>query len=304
MRAITDVYEPGSVFKIVAIAGALNEGLIDPESIFDCSLEQAEYRGRLIRMPRDVSVHNYRMMTVREITMRSSNRGAALIGMKLGSRKMYDYSRAFGFGQRTGFPLLGEVGGTLHQVRNWDGLTITRLPIGHAVSATALQTHFAMSVIANDGKLMVPQIVERIHDRQGNDYFRFEPKLREQVVSPEAARTLAEMLREAVGPGGTGPRAAIAEFEVAGKTGTTQKIVNGRYSSQHHVASFVGFFPASNPELVITVIVDEPTTGATGYGGTVAAPSFRRIAEPLIQYLRITPPVENNRWMALEEQNR
>lgn len=299
-RAITDVYEPGSTFKIVVLSASLNEGVVTPDTQFDCSLTQGQYNGRLVRLPKNVGTRSYEMTSVREIAMKSLNNGSALMAMRLGGHKLYEYAQAFGFGEVSGFPQRGEVRGTLHPVKNWDGLTISRLPIGHAVSSTPLQTHYAMSVLANGGVLMKPRLVKRIADQNGEDFLRLEPEVRRRVISEKTARTMASMLVEAVGPEGTGGRAAIRGFEVAGKTGTTQKIVDGRYSSQHHVASFVGFFPASNPKLVISVIVDEPRGGVTGYGGVVSAPSFRRIAEPLIQYLRIAPAEIPAEWMALK----
>lgn len=297
-RAITDVYEPGSTFKIVVLSASLNEGIVTPETEFDCSLDQGNYNGRLVRLPKNSGTRGYEMMSVREIAMKSLNNGSALIGMQLGANKLYDYSRAFGFGEPSGFPLSGEVRGILHPVSQWDGLTISRLPIGHAVSSTPVQIHYAMSTIANRGILMKPRLVRRILDQSGENFLTVEPESRRRVISEKTAQIMSSLLAEAVGPGGTGGRAAIKDFEVAGKTGTTQKLIDGRYSSRHHVASFVGFFPASNPQLVISVIVDEPTQGNTAYGGVVAAPSFRRIAEPLIQYLRISPADIPAEWMA------
>jgi cell division protein FtsI/penicillin-binding protein 2 len=297
-RAISDVYEPGSTFKIVPIAAALNERLITPETLYDCSLDAVEYQGRTIKLPKNSTRRPYQEMTVREITMKSLNNGSALIGIQLGEKKLYEYSQAFGFGEATGFPLLGEVRGILHPVARWDGLTISRLPIGHAVSATPLQTHFAMSVIANRGVLMQPQILKRVVAQDGADIVRVNTVSRRRVITTETARSMAEMLVDVVSQEGTGSKAIVRNFEVAGKTGTTQKLINGKYSSHHHVASFVGFFPASQPRLVISIVVDEPSGTSVGYGGSVAAPSFRRVAEYLIQYLRIATPDPSDQWVA------
>jgi cell division protein FtsI/penicillin-binding protein 2 len=163
------------------------------------------------------------------------------------------------------------------------------MPMGHAVSATPMQVHSAMSVIANDGVLMEPMLTKRVFDAYGNDVIRFQPKAKRRVISTEVATTVAEMLADVVGDKGTARRASIDNYDVAGKTGTTQKIVNGQYSSQHHVASFSGFFPAESPSLVITVVVDEPRFNGVGYGGSVAAPAFKNIAEACIAYLGIRP---------------
>jgi cell division protein FtsI (penicillin-binding protein 3)/stage V sporulation protein D (sporulation-specific penicillin-binding protein) len=147
-----------------------------------------------------------------------------------------------------------------------------------------------MSVIANQGVLMAPQVVRRVFDSEGQTVLSFGSYARRRVISDPVARTVAGMLRHAAEPGGTAAVAAIPAYEVAGKTGTTQKLVDGRYSRQHHVASFSGFFPSSDPRLVITVIVDEPDIPGPGYGGRVSAPAFKNLAEQLIQYLALPPP--------------
>lgn len=296
--AVTDVLEPGSTFKIVPVAAALNEGLVDPSTTFDCGISRIEVGRRLVKLPRDHKP--FGELSVADIVAKSSNIGVAHLGVALGSHRLHDYARRFGFGEETGFSLGGEVKGTLHEVRRWDGLTITRLPMGHAVSATPLQVHAAMGAIANRGILMRPQVVRRAFDEEGRTVISFPPAPRRRAVSEEAARTVAGMLRVAASRQGTAPEAEIPGFEVAGKTGTTQKIIRGRYSNRHHVASFSGFFPASRPRVVITIIVDEPQTAGNAYGGVVAGPSFKRIGEQLIQYLGIRPPEETQSYFALE----
>ncbi len=286
-RALTDSFEPGSTFKIVPVAAALNEGVVNPDDVFQTGHAQVSYRGRSLRLPSDH--RHYDSLSVYDVMVKSSNRGVAHLGLQLGEQRLYDYSAAFGFGERTGCALGGEISGTLHRVSAWDGLTITRLPMGHAVSATPMQVHAAMSVIANNGILMQPMLTRRVFDRQGQDVVRFSPQAKRRVISTDVAQILSQMLADVVGENGTARRAAIENYNVAGKTGTTQKIVNGRYSNRHHVASFSGFFPADRPELVITVVVDEPRLNGTGYGGSVAAPAFRNIAEACIAYLGIRP---------------
>ncbi|GHC11341.1 peptidoglycan D,D-transpeptidase FtsI family protein [Cerasicoccus arenae] len=297
-RAVCDIYEPGSTFKIVASSAALNEDLVTPESMYDCSKPTVEYRGRTLRLPSDS--HALGELSVSDIVIKSSNRGAALLGLELGEDRLYDYAQRFGFGSPTGFPLDLEENGILHPVKKWDGLTITRLPMGHAVSATPMQVHFAMSAIANGGVLMKPQIVREVFDENGNTIVQFSPDARTRVVSSYTATQLTNMLAKVVSKEGTAKDAAIEDYGVAGKTGTTQKIVDGRYSSQHHVGSFVGFFPQSSPRLVITVVVDDPQLRGVGYGGVVAAPVFRNIAEHCIQHLGI-PPEPESPLMALSE---
>ncbi len=296
-RAVSDIFEPGSTFKIVSVSGALNESLVQPDTLFDCNQPYIRYHGKIIRLPRDHKPHG--VLTVSEVVSKSSNRGAAQLGMLLGPNRLYDYCVAFGFGDLTGYPLEGEVAGILHPVRKWDSLTISRLPIGHAVSATPLQIHYAMSVIANKGVLMSPQIVRRVFDAEGQTLASFRPKTRHRAIREETASEVSQFLIKTVSPNGTAPLAIIPDYEVAGKTGTTRKIINGRYTNQHHVTSFVGFFPASKPRLVITVVVDDPQSEMPSYGGKIAAPVFKSVAQKLIQYLEIEPVSEKREYYAM-----
>lgn len=291
--AITDQLDPGSTFKIVAAAGALNDGLVTPSTRFDCSITSIEYRGKPRRfMPDD---HHYdHPLSVSEIISHSSNVGAAQLGMKLGERRLYEYARAFGFGDKLGFPFGGEISGQLNPPEKWSGLEITRIPAGYSISATPLQIHYAMATIASGGLLLRPQIIRQVRDASNEVVYRFDTASQRRVISERTARDMARMLQGVVRKGeGTAPEAAIPGYEVAGKTGTAQKLINGQYSKKNHIGSFVGFFPASRPQLVITVIVDDARVprekGGAGYGRVVAAPSFKRLAEQLIQYLDIKP---------------
>jgi cell division protein FtsI (penicillin-binding protein 3)/stage V sporulation protein D (sporulation-specific penicillin-binding protein) len=297
-RALTDVFEPGSTFKIVPAAAALNEEIVKPSDRFETGISRVSYRGRTLGLPSDHS--HYDNLSMHEIVVKSSNRGAAQLGLMLGKDRLYDYAAAFGFGRKTGCDLGGEISGTLHKVSAWDGLTITRLPMGHAVSATPMQVHAAMSVIANNGILMEPMLVERIFDSNGEDVVKFSPKAKRRVISTEVASTVSNMLADVVSKKGTAKSAAIENYLVAGKTGTTQKIFDGRYSNHRHVASFSGFFPADDPALVITVVVDEPKLDGLGSGGAVAAPAFREIAEACIGYLGIRPSRTRESFLALQ----
>jgi len=288
--AITDQIDPGSTFKIVPTAAALNEGLVRPDTRFDCSTEQIEYRGRMLRAMPDSHRHE-QPLSVAEIISRSSNIGVARLGMLLGEQRLYDYARAFGFGEKSGFPFGGEISGQLNPVKQWSAIDITRIPAGYSVSATPLQVHYAMGVIASGGELLRPQIISQVRDASGEVVYSFDKAVRRRVVSTATAREMARMLQSVAAPGGTAREAAIPGYEVAGKTGTAQKLVNGRYSNRAHVGSFVGFFPASRPAVVISVIVDNARlpNGRSAYGRIVAAPSFKRIGEQLVQYLDIKP---------------
>jgi cell division protein FtsI/penicillin-binding protein 2 len=300
--AVADQYEPGSVFKIVAASGALNEGLVTPETTFDCTLTKIDYNGLTRNLPReDASDHFDHPLTVAEIISHSSNRGAAQLAMRLGDRRFYDYARAFGFGQRTGFPVGGETPGAMRPPEKWDSLTITRMPMGQSVAASALQMHQAMEVIASGGVLLQPRIIAQIRDAQGAVVYRFDRTEVRRVIAPATARTMARLLMGVVSKEGNAGVAAIPGYEVAGKTGTAQKLLpvttaSGatvlRYSERHHVASFFGFLPASRPQLDISVIIDDADAhcpGGVAYGAKVAAPVFKRLAERLIAYEDIRP---------------
>jgi cell division protein FtsI (penicillin-binding protein 3)/stage V sporulation protein D (sporulation-specific penicillin-binding protein) len=294
--SITDVLDPGSTFKIVSIAGALNEGLTTPAAHFNCTLESIDYKGKPRRFMRDDHKFDH-PLSVAEIISHSSNVGAAQLGMLLGEDGVYRYARAFGFGEKSGFPFGGEVSGFLNTPDKWSGVDITRIPAGYSISATPIQIHYAMAAIASGGVLMRPQIIRQVRDASGEVVYNFTGSVRRHVVSTRTAEQMARMLEGVASPEGTAPMAAIPNFEVAGKTGTAQKLINGHYSEHNHVGSFVGFFPASRPRVVISVIVDDAKVpnGRIAYGATVAAPSFKRIGEQLIQYMDIKPVIEPGR---------
>lgn len=298
--ALADIYEPGSTFKIVPIGAALSEEIIDPMMTINCSLERVRYKGRVIRLPSDHG-EDYGVISIEDVIAHSSNRGAAQVGMMLGEQRLYDYAKAFGFGEKTGFLLGPERQGILHKPKNWDGLTISRLPMGQAIAATPLQAHFAMTVIANDGVLMKPQIISRVTDSDGNLIDSIEPKAIRRVVSSSSARTLSRMLVKGVSEDGTAPQAQIPGMEVAGKTGTAQRLdENGRYSATESDVSFIGYFPASDPRLVISVVIYNPQVGSR-YGGPMAGASFKRIAEQLIHLLGISPKAPIRDFLVMDD---
>ena len=297
--ALTDIYEPGSTFKIVSAAAALNEKLVHLNDLFNCNLSEVDYNGRSVNLPSD-----YRplgTLSFREIMIKSSNCGISQVGVLLGADKLYEYAESFGFGTAAGLGLVGEVNGILPKVKDWDGLTISRFPIGHAIGVTPLQMHYAMSVLANQGVLMEPQVVSRIFDEKGEIVLSFNPKARRRVVSTKVAWILGTILEKTASPGGTARRAYIPGLEVAGKTGTSQKIINGRYSKNHHIASFSGYFPVKRPRVVITVVVDEAELSGVAWGGLVAAPVFRVVAEQVAQYLKIPQGGNFSEGFALQE---
>ncbi len=290
-RAITDVYEPGSTFKIVPVAGAMEERLARPGTLVDCKSSTVEYNGRTVRLPRDD--HDMGgIVPLETVVAKSSNRGAAQLAIKMGAARFLDYVYSFGFGKKTGAFGPAEVSGIVHPLNKWDGLTISRMPMGHAVCVTAVQMHYAMSSVASGGLLMQPRLVRRVYDRDGSTVFTFSPSARNRVMSETTARQLSEMLEKVPTSEGTAVRAEIKGYQVAGKTGTSQKIENGQYSRKKHVATFSGYFPASDPQIAITVVVDNGhrPDGGVNYGGFVAAPAFKEIAQQIIQYMAMEPP--------------
>jgi cell division protein FtsI (penicillin-binding protein 3)/stage V sporulation protein D (sporulation-specific penicillin-binding protein) len=297
-RALTDTYEPGSTFKIVPIAAALNEGVVELDQRFATNLAYMNYNGRKVGLPRDDHIKSDDL-DLRQVLVKSSNRGSAQVGMILGENRLHDYAAEFGYGEKTGCALTGEGTGILRPIHKWDGLTITRMPMGHAVSATPLQVHFAMSVIANDGVLMTPMVARRIYNDDGETIAEFRPQAKRRVVSAVTAERVTEMLSDVVEEG-TGRRyARLDQHTAAGKTGTTQKIENGRYTTSKQVTSFSGFIPAQNPQLVITVVVDYPKKYKAS-GGKICGPAFKNIAQACIAYLGIRADKKQSVPLALK----
>jgi cell division protein FtsI/penicillin-binding protein 2 len=282
-RVIADIAEPGSTFKIVVVSAALNEGAVNLSDVFDCEHGYFFYAGHPLR-----DHEPYGALSVEQIITKSSNIGAAKVGIKMGQERLYEYIQNFGFGAATGIPLPGEVSGHgfVHPLKDWSKLSIARIPMGQGISTTRLQMLLAMCAIANQGVLMRPMLVERIEDHDGKVWSRYAPQRVRQVITPATAKEMVTALKTVVSPEGTAPKAALEHYTVAGKTGTAQKVEAGKYVSKYF-ASFIGFFPADNPELCISVTMDEPKHGY--YGGQVAAPVFKQIAERTAGYLSIPP---------------
>ncbi len=283
-RVIADLAEPGSTFKIVVISGALNDGTTSLEEKFDCENGVFVFAGKKLH-----DHERYGVLSVEEIITHSSNIGAAKVGIKMGSERLYQYMRDFGFGTKTGVPLGGEVTGLVYPVNKWTKLSISRIPMGHEVAVTPLQMVMAMCAVANNGRLMRPMLVDRLEDQSGAVLFKNYPQVVRQVVSESAAKLMVQALKTVVSTNGTGRKAILEHYTSAGKTGTAQKIVGGTYRRDKHFSSFIGFFPADSPEVCVAVFLDEPKNGY--YGGEAAAPIFRDIAERVGKYLAIPPDV-------------
>ena len=283
-RCISDVAEPGSTFKVAIIAAALNDGKVTLNERFDCENGAFVYAGRALH-----DSHPYGVLSVDEILYRSSNIGSAKVALRMGPAEVHRYIRAFGFGRRTGIALPGEVAGIAHPLARWTKLSITRIPMGHEIAVTPLQMLMAMNTVANGGRLMRPLVVKSVTDQQGASVLEYGPQLVAQVISPRASILTTSSLRKVVTSEGTAPRAAVKNYDVAGKTGTAQKIENGQYVRRYY-SSFIGYLPASDPEISILVTLDDPSMGGY-YGGTVAGPVFRAVAEKVAQYLGIAPQI-------------
>jgi cell division protein FtsI (penicillin-binding protein 3) len=283
-RAITDSFEPGSTLKIFLGAAALESGLCKPGSEFYC--EEGVYRvGK--NFVHDIRPHA--ALSLQDILKYSSNIGAAKVGEKVGPAYLYLKLKEFGLGDRLGVECPGETQGSLSPVGGWSEIDAVAICFGQGVSVSALQLAAAVSAIANDGLLMKPYLVQGMTDVHGGVVKSFQPTALRQVISSENAWRLTRMMERAVEKGGTGVRAALGGYKVAGKTGTAQKAdpAGGGYAEDKYIASFVGFVPAENPEIVVLVVIDEPKKHH--YGGVVAAPVFRRIIRETLRYLKVPP---------------
>ena len=280
-RAITDYYEPGSTFKIVAGIGALEENIVKPHTLFDVSRGSIEVGGKTIH-----DVHKYGVLTFKEVIQKSSNVGTIMIGMRLGKERIYKYAKRLGVGEKTGIDLPGEVSGLMHLPERWSGTSLGAIPIGQEVAVTPLQILRTYSAIANGGFLVRPHVVSEIISPEGQLLFSFMDNEKKRIISPKTAEIFKEVLKSVV-EGGTGEKASVEGEEVAGKTGTAQMIdpKTKRYSKEKYVSSFVGFVPADNPKFALIIVIYEPKGQI--YGGVVASPVFREIASQAFSYLNI-----------------
>ena len=282
-RAVTDPFEPGSTFKVILAAAALEEGVVRPEDRI-----YGENGSVTIAKTTIHDWKKYGWLTFSEVLQNSSNVGSIKVGLALGRERYYRYMSAFGFGAATGVGLPGESRGLLRAPGRWSLLSLPTMSIGQEVSVTALQMVAAFGAIANGGTLMQPRIVRATFDAAGQEVRRFEPRPVRQVISPETARTLTRILVRVV-ESGTGHNAAIPGYEVAGKTGTAQKLdpATRRYSRSPGVLSFVGWAPADVPRFVMLVTLDEPKNEI--WGSEAAAPIFSAIGRGILRYLEVPP---------------
>ncbi len=281
-RVVTDVYEPGSTFKVLVASAALEMG-ISADDRFYC--EQGNLRvGNAVLHDHGTA---YGELSMRDIIKVSSNIGSYKIASELGPQQVAKFLAAFGIGERLGFDFPGEVGGLLRSYKSWQPVEFATIAFGQGVAVTPLHMATAFATIANDGVMMRPYLVEKVTGKNGEILYHTEPTQVRRVMKPAAAQVMRDLLRGVVGEGGTGRAAASALYSTAGKTGTAQKVADGGrgYASGKYFASFIGIAPYETPRIAVFVGVDEPK-GAY-YGGAVAAPVFREIVEATLQYLEI-----------------
>jgi len=279
-RAVTDAYEPGSTFKIITIATALEERVVNLNDQFNC-IGWTKYNGTVFH-----DIHQHGSQNLTDIVKNSCNIGVIEVGTRLDEKVFEKSIRRFGFGTLTEINLPGEINGLVRSVKDWSRISLASLSIGQEISVTPLQLIMAVSAIANRGTLMKPMIVKEIVDSMQSKIRIFKPKPVRQAVSVDTALAMTKILEQVV-EDGTGTMAKLAGYQVAGKTGTAQKFdfSTGKYSKDKYSSWFVGYVPAENPEISILVLLDEPK--GSYYGGTVAAPVFQEIASKVLPYLSI-----------------
>jgi cell division protein FtsI (penicillin-binding protein 3) len=283
--SILENFEPGSTFKLVTLAAALDRGVAKPKDIFFCENGAYRFRNTIYH-----DTHEHGWLSLRQILQRSSNIGTIKVVERLSSKDFYRYIRDFGFGDKTGIDLPGESSGLLRGTKRWSGLSRASISMGQEISVTALQILTAVAAIANKGIRLKPYTVLQIVSPDGRKIMEQRPEDVKRVISEETAAQMMRAMESVVTEKGTAPLAQVPGFRVAGKTGTAQKFDPqlGRYSKSRYVSSFVGIAPAENPEIALVVVVNEPC-GQLYYGGYVAAPAFRRIVERTLRYLKVVP---------------
>lgn len=284
--AITDSYEPGSLMKPLVISGAFEHGVTKPDEIIFCEHGKAVIEGRRLS-----DTHPHGNLTISDIIAQSSNIGMAKVGMRMGNEKMYRYLKQFNFGEKTGIELPGEINGVFHPLKQWSKkYSLISVSIGHEIAVTPLQFITAFCCLPNGGQWIRPKVVKATisNDKKTKEYYR-PSQAAERVISSQVARTIMNPILMRVVTDGTGDKANLLEYDVAGKTGTSQKIQSsGGYAHNKHVGSFIAYAPAERPRICVLVMINEPQKGAY-YGGTVAAPVVREIILRSLMYLGEEP---------------
>lgn len=294
-RAVTDSYEPGSTFKAILAAAALEEGVVSREDLFYCELGKYSYAGKVIH-----DTHKYGWLPFYRIIHYSSNIGATKVAEKLKKERYFKYIERFGFGTPTEIDLPGEASGLLRPPSQWSQIDLAAHSFGQGIAVTPIQLVMAYAAIANGGHLMRPFVVRRVVSQTGEVLLAHRPHVVRRVITEKTARLLTSILQGAVSDGGTGVMAEIEGFKVAGKTGTAQKpdLTNGGYAADKRFASFIGFVPANDPRLVLLVLIDEPKVDV--HGGVVAAPVFQNVARGTMLHLGVVPERSETPLLARE----
>lgn len=274
---ISDIYEPGSTFKVLLLAASLEEGITDLNDTFYCDGVVTEVPGNITCMK------SHGAQTLSEAVRNSCNEMAVQLGLRLGKEKFNEYVRSFGIGQVTDIDLPSEIGGLLKDPKSMGDVDLATMSFGQGVAVTPLQLINSISSIANDGKVMKPNIVKSIIDDEGNEIEKNESTYIRQAVSKETAETVLEILEKVV----VDSKASIPGYRVGGKTGTAQKVIDGKYANGKYISSFIGMAPIDDPRIVVLTIIDEPTPDRPYYGGTIAAPIAKRVIEDTLTYLNV-----------------
>lgn len=295
---INDVYEPGSTFKIITSAAGLEENVVKPDSPFHCDGYITQVKGARLKCWSYYNPHGDE--TFKEGAQNSCNEVFVELGLRLGKERMYKYAKAFGFGEKTGIELPGEALGFVRHYDNMREVNLATISYGQGISVTPIQMITAISAASNGGYLMRPNIVKRIIDEQGGTVEEIEPKVRRQVISNRTSKTLLDILESVVSEG-TGKKAYVPGYRVGGKTGTAQKVIDGRYVQGKYVSSFAAIAPVNNPKMVVLVLIDEPGTGQY-YGGQIAGPVAGQIIKDTLNYLEVEPQFTEKEEKELEGQ--
>jgi cell division protein FtsI (penicillin-binding protein 3) len=298
-RAVSDVYEPGSTFKLVTLSAALDEHLTSPNELIDCQMGSIVINGRRIHDWKPFGV-----MPVSDVLAWSSDVGAIKVGLKLGDERLYKYIRAYGFGQQTGIELPAETRGLAKPLSRWSKVSIGAIAMGQEIGVSPVQLAAMVSTIANDGVWVAPRIVATTtRPRSTPQMVLFQPQVERRVLSPMTAAQMKQMMQGVV-LHGTGRKTVLAGYSSGGKSGTAQKVdpATGTYSRSKYIASFAGFAPTNNPAITLAVILDSPV--GSHHGGVVAGPVFQRIAQQVLEYLHIPHDVEFGKsrelWLAAQ----
>lgn len=280
---IHDFYEPGSTFKVVSLSAALNEKVARLSDVFDCEHGNWHYGGLVL-----TDHEHYGAIPLETVFAKSSNIGIAKMALRMSDTTFHRYVRAFGFASRSGIELPGEVMGRVRDPKFWHKTSLTRIPIGYEVAASPLQMVMAVAAVANQGSLMQPHVVKRLVDNEGRTVVEYSPAKVRDVIPPSVAKQVVQAMKTVVSTNGSGVKAILENYTVAGKTGTAWKwnTTTSRYDKRYY-SSFIGFFPADAPEICISIVMDDPQSGV--YGGQVSAPVFRKVAEQAAHYLKIVP---------------